>query len=91
MASAGAGCDGATETGGQAVICPECRDTGQRSRVTEGVSYVTDMYCPPFWDEDGVQHVHDVNRRTTNFSCSNGHQWAESASAPCPVCGPDWR
>jgi hypothetical protein len=68
--------------------CPECVEAGKKSRVTPGLTAVTDMYCPPYYDEEGVRHHHDLNARTTNYSCSNGHRWVETTQAECGSC--DW-
>ncbi len=70
------------------VICATCKNEGRTSKVyCEGGS-VTLLHCPPFYDEAGVYHSHDSNRRTTGYRCSNGHMWAESSYAKCPSC--DW-
>ena len=68
--------------------CPECVAAGEKSRVTPGLTAVTDMYFAPYYDEAGVRHHHDGNSRTTNYSCSNGHAWVESTLAKCGSC--DW-
>ncbi len=68
--------------------CPTCVELGLRSRVTPGAGQRTLMYCPPFYDEDGVLHSHDANTTTTPYSCSNGHQWVETSKPSCRAC--DW-
>lgn len=68
------------------MICPECKKEGKKSRVCPGVSMVTAMWCPPFYDEDGKYHHHDANITTTNYKCSNGHTWTERLSGLC-WCG----
>ena len=68
------------------MICPECKKEGLKSRVYVGPSTSTLMYCEPFYDEDGKLHIHDLNMRTTNYSCSNGHTWSENHSGKC-WCG----
>lgn len=69
--------------------CPECVKEGKKSRVTPSGGPVTAMYCAPYYDEDGAYHHHDRNLSTTNYSCSNGHQWQETNPFPkCVSC--DW-
>lgn len=65
--------------------CQECVDAGQKSRVTPGMSTVTAMYCAPYYDEEGVYHHHDMNSHTTQYTCSNGHQWIKSWYPACPA------
>jgi len=66
--------------------CPVCEKENLKSRVYPGVSMRTLMYCTPYYDEDGNYHSHDSNTTTTNYSCSNGHQWSESSKGVCPSC-----
>jgi hypothetical protein len=67
--------------------CSECVKEGRTSFVYVGMSTVTAMYFPPFYDEQGVFHNHDGNTRTTSYNCSNGHLWVEAQEGmPC-VCG----
>lgn len=68
------------------VECPVCVENGQRSCVYPGVGMVTDMYCPPYYDEDGKSHTHDRNINTVEYSCSNGHRWQLNSSGSC-WCG----
>lgn len=67
--------------------CPECEKEGQRSTVFSGGGTVTLMSYTPFWDEDGVYHVHDPNTHGTNLSCSRGHKWSLRRLAPCGAPG----
>jgi hypothetical protein len=68
------------------VICPECSRKGLRSVVTIGELSITLMAVHDFYDEDGKRHHHDMNTRTTRYSCSNGHHWTEQRRTPC-WCG----
>jgi len=68
------------------MICPECGKARLQSRVYIGVSSTTLAYSPPFYDEEGRYHDHDPNIRTTQYECSNGHQWAETTRPSC-WCG----
>jgi hypothetical protein len=69
------------------MICPQCKAEGKKSHVYPGHSTSTLMYCPPFYDEEGRYHNHDMNTHTTYYRCSNGHEWAENSS---PVCWCGW-
>lgn len=69
------------------MICAECREEGERSTVSLGETTTTDVAYSPFWDEDGVRHVHDPNEITTSYLCSNGHEWSESEITLCQVVG----
>ncbi len=66
--------------------CPECIKEGLKSSVCPGGSSTTLLCCPPFYDEDGKYHDHDRNWTTYDFTCSNGHIWAESSQGSC-WCG----
>lgn len=66
--------------------CEICVAHGLKSIVNVGISTSTAMWCPPFYDEEGRFHDHDMNTTTTQYSCSNGHEWAE-ASKPTCWCG----
>jgi hypothetical protein len=69
--------------------CSECVEAGEKSTVRGGMGSVTCMYCPPWYDEEGVYHKHDRNTRTSRYRCSKGHSWVEKKSkSPCPGC--DW-
>ena len=67
--------------------CPECVKEGKRSRVFVGGSFTTLMGFYPYYDDDGEYHSHDPNKKTTQFSCGNGHVWSKSHYTPCPTCG----
>jgi len=71
------------------VKCPTCEAEGRRSRAYPGITYTTDMYFAPYYDEDGVYHHHDANSRTSSYRCSNGHEWMEAGVWECPAG--DWR
>jgi hypothetical protein len=71
--------------------CPECTKLGLRSKVYVGTSSSTDIPCPPFYDEDGNYHLHDLNEVRSNYSCSQGHHWSEVWQLHCPTCGDSWR
>jgi len=54
------------------------------------MSFVTSMYCSPWYDEEGRYHNHDSNVCTSSYSCSNGHTWKEEHLPACPTCGRWW-
>lgn len=58
--------------------CPECIKEGKKSIVTEGASSMTLVQAMTVWDENGnLMPTHDPNTTTTQYSCSNGHNWSE--------------
>ena len=59
--------------------CPECEKTGLRSKVYEMRSSTTAMWRDAYYDEDGVYQSCDPNWITTEYRCSNGHKWEETA------------
>lgn len=70
------------------MICPECKKQGLKSKVYPSMSWTTAMYFPPFYDEEGNLHHHDGNTTTTDYHCSNGHEWVENHEGKC-WCGWD--
>jgi hypothetical protein len=70
------------------VICKECKAAGKRSKVFEEGCTTTLVHCPPFYDEEGKRHVHDVNTSTVGYQCSNGHHW--SGNVPKVPCWCGW-
>ena len=71
------------------MICPECKKQEKKSCVYPGMSSITAMYFPPFYDEEGHYHDHDANTTTTDYSCSNGHKWIEKTTGSCCCGWPD--
>jgi hypothetical protein len=69
------------------MICPECREAGLTSVVTEGFGSTTAVYFPPFHDEAGRYHYHDGNATVVSFSCSRGHSWRETLPPASCWCG----
>lgn len=63
--------------------CPRCIEESQKSKVYVGISTSTLLHSPPFYDEEGRFHYHDPNTTTTHYSCSNDHDWQESACNKC--------
>ncbi len=58
--------------------CPQCVNENKRSSVYPGLQMVTAMAGIAYYDEDGGFHYDDPNIYTTEYKCSNGHEWSES-------------
>lgn len=65
------------------MICEQCKQDGKTSRVSRGLTYVTAMGYDQYYDENGKEHFHDPNKRTTSFACSNGHQFEITRIPKC--------
>jgi len=65
------------------VICPFCKNNGDKSQVFPGGSSQTLMANHEFFDEEGKHHFHDSNWTTTNFLCSKGHHWVSKTRSRC--------
>lgn len=68
------------------MICEECQKLNKKSTIAIGNSMMTAVYYTPFYDENGKYHNHDNNKKTTSYSCSNGHKWSVSNWGSC-WCG----
>ena len=68
------------------VICPKCKEDGLKSKSYDRGQFKTLMGVTPFYDEEGIFHLHDDNEITQGFKCSNGHSWSETYKANC-WCG----
>lgn len=66
--------------------CPECGKQGLKSTIQVGNSSATLMRAYPFYDEDGNRHMHDPNTVSTEYACSNGHDWVGHSRRFC-WCG----
>jgi hypothetical protein len=66
--------------------CPECEKLGFKSCVYPNGCSVTAMCSNNYYDENGKYHVHNMNTRTTHYTCSNGHSWVEDTTGSC-WCG----
>lgn len=72
--------------------CPQCVSEGLRSQVTMGSPFKTEKGKPvQFWDEDGNYHYHDPAKYSTDYRCSNGHEFNLASTHGCPTCGESWR
>jgi hypothetical protein len=59
-----------------AVKCSECQMMGMKSRVYQGITTMTLLYCQPYYDELGnIVYPPSPNKGTTTYRCSNGHNW----------------
>lgn len=58
-------------------FCHQCKELGLRSSIYVGITMATAMGISEYWDEDGNYHYDDPNYYTTEYSCSQGHNWAE--------------
>ena len=67
-------------------FCPECQMQGELSTVMVGSGTRTLLASYPYWDEEGRYHFHDYNTSRYHYSCSRGHQWAETETGSC-WCG----
>jgi hypothetical protein len=65
------------------MICPQCQESGLKSKVFVGGSSTTLMVTQTYYDEDGKFHHHDPNTTTTNYRCSEGHVWIDSERGKC--------
>ncbi len=73
------------------MICKQCKAEGKKSFVYSGGTFSTAMPNQAYYDEEGNYHFHDMNAHTTNYSCSNSHEWEVTAENKCPSSNCDWR
>lgn len=64
--------------------CPKCVEEGKKSTLHGGHGMVTALYCPSYYDEEGVYHHHDMNTTTSSYHCSNGHKMIIRTKPSCP-------
>ena len=60
------------------MICPECVIKKLKSRVTQVFDPCCTLevkYDHTYWDEKGLHHDH--NHNTSDFTCSNGHEFTK--------------
>ena len=58
------------------MICKKCSDQGLKSKMCQQQqTYQRLMAQRSFYDEEGRLHIHDGNRETTKYICTNGHEW----------------
>jgi hypothetical protein len=68
------------------VLCPVCANTAQRSTVRITRTNSGALPKDHYFDEEGAEHSHNPNIVVTEYSCSNGHRFAERSSWQCH-CG----
>jgi len=68
------------------MLCPKCQEENKKSKVYNGCTFCTAVYYRPYYDEEGTYHNHDANKRTTSYSCSNGHRFSVTDYGSCR-CG----
>lgn len=72
--------------------CAECVAEGKSSKVYAGYGVTMPMGgAQTFWDERGVMHIHDGDRTSWNYTCSEGHKFMVAEERSCPASGCDWR
>lgn len=69
------------------MICNNCAEEGETSRLFIGAGTVTVAYSAPFYDENGIYHHHDPNWTTTTCNCSRGHKFTVRTKQGCLPCG----
>ena len=69
--------------------CPQCNEADIRSTVTGHDESTTLLMDYQYYDEDGRYHSHDPNWTSSDYRCSNGHQWTERSQNGCEACGTD--
>lgn len=65
--------------------CPFCEKEGKKSSLPIPGSTTTDIYCPPYFDEEGEYHNHDENWNTAIWECSLGHRFMRRTRSSCPA------
>ena len=69
------------------MLCPECRQEGEKSRIEILGSSQTLLTTHNYYDEEGRLHHHDPNGVQTEYKCSRGHRWAITDYPTCSVGG----
>lgn len=72
------------------MICEICKDDGEKSKVFSRGGSSTLMGYTPYYDEEGILHNHNGNKRSHCFECSNGHYWCETSYGICMAKGCEW-
>lgn len=65
---------------------PTCTECGALAKTGGTWGYSTAMYCAPFYDETGRQHVHDRNTHSVSYVCRNDHNFTVTRKGEC-WCG----
>lgn len=64
------------------IFCPTC---GEKPSHTHSMAS-TLMYVSPFFDDDGLEHFHDINRGPRLLECAEKHVFAVTH----PLCWCGW-
>lgn len=77
------------------VICSRCQADGKKSRVFFHIQ--KDEYplfngrsAYPYYDEDGMYHLHKQAITEQHYLCSEGHSFSARISHSCPNPSCDW-
>jgi len=68
------------------MICPKCKELGEKSTVYEHGMVSTCANVNVYYDEDGNRHWHDPNRSTISYSCNRGHNFGFALANKCSSC-----
>lgn len=63
--------------------CQYCVKEGKTSTVRIGSSSRTCAGISQFYDKDGKYHIHDGNITSTEYICSNNHEWTGKSKSKC--------
>lgn len=66
-------------------MCHECERIGATYAVYKGIECVPRGSVCVFYDDAGRLHRH-FPIITTNYCCSNNHEWREETHEPCDSC-----
>lgn len=66
--------------------CPECLARNKTSIVYTRSSIRTDVGFTASAPGPGGPHLHDPNKLTESFECSNGHRFKRESRIACPKC-----
>jgi hypothetical protein len=65
--------------------CPKCQEEGKKSILYDRGGSMTCMGYWPYYDEEGIEHIHNPNWHRNVYECSNGHLTETSRLSPCPA------
>ena len=72
--------------------CEKCNETDVVPKIFNLGTVRTLLDVKAFYDKGANYHLHDPNRDTTTYRCSNDHDWTECSvrSRYCPSCSDRW-
>ncbi len=68
------------------MVCETCKTEGKKSKLSSAGIKVTNLDVQDYFDEEGLAHWHDPNKRTTTYVCSRGHETQAIFYTKCPSC-----